>query len=79
MGSPEALFWFLDELLPQEFLLRYNRYVKAYNLALERRHGSDPTERLLQKTLAKLQHIAGLNAQANASLASSADGVTNPF
>jgi len=58
LGSPEALFWFLDEMLPQEFLLRYNRCVEAYNLALEQHHSTDPTEQLLKKTLAQLQAIA---------------------
>ncbi len=58
LGSPEALFWFLDEMLPSEFLVRYNRCVEAYNHALEHHHSTDPMERLLKKTLAKLQAIA---------------------
>lgn len=58
LGSPEALFWFLDEMLPSEFLQRYNRCVEVYNLALEKHHDTDPTERLLKKTLTKLQEIA---------------------
>lgn len=68
LGSPEALFWFLDEMLPQEFLLRYNRCVEAYNLALERRSATDPTERLLKKTVAKLQEIAGYSGEQPAGL-----------
>ncbi len=59
LGSPEALFWFLDEMLPQEFLERYNRCVETYNSALDRYYATDPTERLLKKTVAKLQAIAG--------------------
>jgi alpha(1,3/1,4) fucosyltransferase len=76
LGSPEALFWFLDEMLPQEFLTRYNRCVAAYNLALERHHATDPTERLLQKTLAKLQEIAGLDSKAAFTLGNGSGEVT---
>lgn len=73
LASPEALFWFLDELLPQEFLMRYNRCVKAYNLALERHHGSDPRKRLLTKTLAKLEEIAGSSSRATSALGRGSD------
>lgn len=57
LGSPEALFWFLDEMLPQEFLERYNRCVAVYNLALERFYTTDCQEQLLKKTFARLQEM----------------------